>query len=102
ATQYTFTLRDGVTYSDGSPLTPANVAKNFDLFGRGDEARTLPVSEQISNYERSEVLDDRRVRFHFSAPSPGFAQATSTMNAGLLADSTLDLDAEGFGPGGAT
>lgn len=102
ATQYTFTLRDGVTYSDGSPLTPANVAKNFDLFGRGDEARTLPVSEQISNYERSEVLDDRRVRFHFSAPSPGFAQATSTMNAGLLADATLDLDAEGFGPGGAT
>ncbi|MEW1989042.1 TIGR04028 family ABC transporter substrate-binding protein [Brevibacterium casei] len=102
ATQYTFTLRDGVTYSDGSLLTPANVAKNFNLFGRGDEARTLPVSEQISNYERSEVLDDRRVRFHFSAPSPGFAQATSTMNAGLLADSTLDLDAEGFGPGGAT
>lgn len=102
ATQYTFTLREGVTYSDGSPLTPANVAKNFDLFGRGDESRTLPVSEQISNYERSEVLDDRRVRFHFSAPSPGFAQATSTMNAGLLADSTLDLDAEGFGPGGAT
>ena len=60
------------------------------------------MSEQISNYERSEVLDDHRVRFHFSAPSPGFAQATSTMNAGLLADSTLTLDAEGFGPGGAT
>lgn len=102
ATTYTFTIREGVTYSDGSPLTPANVAKNFDLYGLGDEARTLPVSEQISNYERSEVLDENRVRFHFSAPSPGFAQATSTMNAGLLADSTLDLDAEGFGPGGAT
>ncbi|MDN5657758.1 TIGR04028 family ABC transporter substrate-binding protein [Brevibacterium sandarakinum] len=102
ATQYTFTIRDGVTYSDGSPLTAENVAANFDLFGRGDEARTLPVSEQISNYDRSEVLDDHRVRFHFSAPSPGFAQATSTMNAGLLADSTLALDAEGFGPGGAT
>ncbi|MGO1611559.1 MAG: TIGR04028 family ABC transporter substrate-binding protein [Brevibacterium aurantiacum] len=102
ATKFTFTIRDGVTYSDGSPLTAKNVAANFDLFGRGDEARTLPVSEQISNYERSEVLDDKRVRFHFSAPSPGFAQATSTMNAGLLADSTLALDAEGFGPGGAT
>lgn len=102
ATQFTFTIRRGVTYSDGSALTAQNVAKNFDLFGRGDESRTLPVSEQISNYESSEVLDDHRVRFHFSAPSPGFAQATSTMNAGLLADSTLGLDAEGFGPGGAT
>ncbi|MGO2859701.1 MAG: TIGR04028 family ABC transporter substrate-binding protein [Brevibacterium sp.] len=102
ATAFTFTLRQGVTYSDGSPLTPENVAKNFALFGKGDEARTLPVSEQISNYDRAEVLDEHRVRFHFSAPSPGFAQATSTMNAGLLADSSLDLDAEGFGPGGAT
>ena len=102
ATEFTFTIRDGVTYSDGSPLTAKNVAANFDLFGKGDEARTLPVSEQISNYERSEVLGENRVRFHFSAPSPGFAQATSTMNAGLLADSTLALDAEGFGPGGAT
>lgn len=102
ATAFAFTLRPGVTYSDGSPLTPENVAKNFDLFGKGDEARTLPVSEQISNYDRAEVLDEHRVRFHFSAPSPGFAQATSTMNAGLLADSSLDLDAEGFGPGGAT
>lgn len=102
ATQYTFTIRPGVTYSDGSPLTPSNVAKNFDLYGLGDKSRTLPVSEQISNYDHSVVLDEDRVRFHFSAPSPGFAQAVSTMNAGLLADSTLDLDAEGFGPGSAT
>lgn len=102
ATQFTFTIRQGVTYSDGSPLTAKNVAANFDLFGKGDEARTLPISEQISNYDSSEALDERTVRFRFSAPSPGFAQATSTMNAGLLADSTLGLDAEGFGPGGAT
>ena len=101
ATTYTFTIRRGITYSDGSPLTAANVARNFDLFGRGDEARSLPASEQISHYDRSEVLDEHRVRFHFGAPSPGFAQATSTMNAGLLADSSLALDADGFGPGGA-
>src|SRR5699024_1679881 len=102
ATTYTFTIRDGVTYSDGSPLTPANVARNFDLFGRGDEARTLPVSEQISNYQSSEVLDDRRVRFLFSAPSPVHEPPTPTMNTGLLADSPLDLDAEGIDPGRAT
>src|SRR5699024_7278753 len=37
-----------------------------------------------------------------ASPPPGFEQATSTMHAGLLADSTLELDAAGFGPGGAT
>ncbi|WP_349826588.1 TIGR04028 family ABC transporter substrate-binding protein [Brevibacterium litoralis] len=102
ATQFTFRIRPGVTYADGSPLDAANVAKNFDLFGRGDTERALPVSEQIANYDRAEVLDDLTVRFHFTAPSLGFQQAVSTMNQGLLADSTLDLDSEGFGPGSAT
>ncbi|GAA1997574.1 TIGR04028 family ABC transporter substrate-binding protein [Brevibacterium samyangense] len=102
ATEFTFRIRQGVTYSDGSVLDAANVAKNFDLYGKGDPARALTVSEQIANYDRAEVLDDYTVRFHFTAPSLGFVQAVSTMNQGLLANSTLDLDSEGFGPGSAT
>src|SRR5699024_10060448 len=47
ATTYTFTIRDGVTYSAGPPLTPPNVARNFDLFGRGDESGTLRCSDQL-------------------------------------------------------
>ena len=45
ATEFTFRIRTGVTYSDGSALDAANVAKNFDLFGLGDNARGLPISE---------------------------------------------------------
>ncbi|MDY5840755.1 MAG: TIGR04028 family ABC transporter substrate-binding protein [Corynebacterium camporealensis] len=102
ATEYTFNIRTDVTYSDGSPLTAENVVANFDLYGLGDEERTLTVSEQIANYERGEVIDDDTVRFHFSAPSPGFLQATASFNAGLLSDASLALDNEGFGPGNAT
>ena len=102
ATQYTFTIRQGVTHSDGSSLDAANVKKNFDLYGLGDEDRQLPPSEQISNYKSGEVLPGNRVRFTFTAPTPGFAQATSVMNAGLLSSATLDRDSQGFGPGKAT
>ncbi|QDZ41957.1 TIGR04028 family ABC transporter substrate-binding protein [Corynebacterium sp. sy039] len=102
ATQYTFHIRTDVTYSDGTKLTPENVVKNFDLYARGDKARKLTASEQINNYERGEVIDDHTVRFHFSAPAPGFAQATSSFNAGLLSDATLDKTTEGFAPGQAT
>lgn len=102
ATQYTFTIRDDVTYSDGTPLTAENVVKNIDLFGLGDVDRALTVSEAINNYERGEALDETSVRFHFSAPSPGFAQAVSTINSGLLSDATLERDVDGFGPGNAT
>ena len=101
ATEYTFTLREGVTYSDGTPLDAENVVKNFDLFGRGDAGRALTVSEAINNYDHGEVVDPHTVRFHFSAPAPGFAQAVSTINSGLLANSTLDRSNEEFGPGSA-
>ena len=101
ATEYTFNIRTDVTYSDGSPLTAENVVRNFDLYGLGDTERTLTASEQIANYERGEVVDEDTVKFYFSEPSPGFLQATSSYNAGLLADSSLRLDNEGFGPGNA-
>jgi hypothetical protein len=84
ATEYTFDLRTDVTYSDGTPLTAANVVKNIDLYGKGDKARALPVSEAINNYDHGEVTGDHTVVFHFTAPSPGFAQAVSTINSGLL------------------
>lgn len=102
ATEYTFTLREGVTYSDGTPLDAENVVKNFDLFGVGDPDRALPVSEAINNYDHGEVVDEHTVKFYFSAPSPGFGQAVSTINSGLLSNETLDRTGEEFGPGNAT
>ncbi|MBB5832493.1 ABC-type transport system substrate-binding protein [Brachybacterium aquaticum] len=47
ANQYTFTLREDATYSDGTPIDAENVVKNFDLYGKGDPARALTVSEAI-------------------------------------------------------
>lgn len=102
ATEYTFDIRTDVTYADGTPLTAENVVANIELFGTGDTDRALIVSEAINDFEAGEVVDEDTVRFTFSAPAPGFAQAVSTINSGLLADATLERDSEGFGPGNAT
>lgn len=102
ATEYTFDIRTDVTYSDGTPLTAENVVANIELFGTGDTDRALIVSEAINDFTAGEVVDEDTVRFTFSAPAPGFAQAVSTINSGLLADATLERDSEGFGPGNAT
>ncbi|KQR37022.1 TIGR04028 family ABC transporter substrate-binding protein [Microbacterium sp. Leaf159] len=101
ATEYTFTLKPDVTFSDGTPLDAAAVAKNFDTYGLGDAERGLTVSEAINNYASSEVVDDDTVTFRFSAPAPGFLQATSTINSGLLSPETLDGTIEDFGAGNA-
>ena len=102
ATEYTFNLRDGVTFSDGSPLDAAAVAKNFDVYGLGNAELGLTISEAINNYAGSEVVDEDTVTFRFVASAPGFLQATSTINSGLLSPETLDLSLEDFGAGNAT
>lgn len=88
-TEYTFKIRPGVTFSDGTPLDASAVAKNFDTYGLGNKAQRLPVSEVINNYDRSEVIDPQTVKFYFSKPSPGFLQGTATIGSGLVSLSTL-------------
>lgn len=102
ATAYTFILRDDVTFSDGTPLDAEAVAANFDLYGQGDSDRALIVSEAVNNYDHSEVIDPTHVKFHFSAPAPGFLQATSTINSGILSPETIQGADEDFSPGNAT
>ncbi len=97
ATEYTFKLRPGVTFSDGTPLDAAAVAKNFDTYGLGNRDLKLPVSEVISNYKGSEVLGPLEVRFSFVKPSAGFLQGTSVIGSGLVSLKTLALPFEQLG-----
>ncbi|MDU6238584.1 MAG: TIGR04028 family ABC transporter substrate-binding protein [Bradyrhizobium sp.] len=89
-TEYVFKLRKGVTFSDGTPLDAAAVAKNFDVYGKGSKELRHPVSEVINNYAGSEVADPLTVRFRFSKPSPGFLQGTSVIGSGIVSPATLD------------
>ena len=97
ATEYTFKIRPGVTFSDGTPLDAAAVAKNFDVFGLGNKELKHPVSEVINNYDHSEVIDPLTVKFYFKKPSPGFLQGTSVIGSGLVSLETLALPDEALG-----
>ena len=97
STEYTFKLRPGVTFSDGTPLDASAVAKNFDTFGLGNKGLKQPVSEVVNNYERSEVVDPLTVKFHFKKPSPGFLQGTSVIGSGIVSPATLALPFEQLG-----
>jgi peptide/nickel transport system substrate-binding protein len=100
ATEYVFKLRPGVTFSDGTALDAAAVAKNFDTFGLGNKDLGYPVAEAINNYQGSEVIDPLTVKFTFKAPAPGFLQATSVIGSGIVAPSVLEQPYDELG--GAT
>jgi peptide/nickel transport system substrate-binding protein len=97
ATEYTFKIRSGATFSDGTPLDAYAVARNYDTFGRGNKDLKLPISEVINNYDRSEVVDAQTVKFVFRKPSPGFLQGTSVIGSGLVSPATLALPYEALG-----
>ncbi|WP_179816382.1 ABC transporter substrate-binding protein [Allostreptomyces psammosilenae] len=71
---YTFTLRDGVTFSDGEPLTAADVAFTYRAI----------LDERVANASRSELdavravetPDDSTVVFHLKYPYAPFAART--------------------------
>ncbi|WP_205926110.1 TIGR04028 family ABC transporter substrate-binding protein [Rhizobium sp. P38BS-XIX] len=97
ATEYTFKIRKGVTFSDGTPLDANAVAKNYDTFGLGNKDLKQPVSEVINNYDHSEVVDPSTVKFYFKKPSPGFLQGTSVIGSGLVSLKTLALSFDQLG-----
>ncbi|MEU6563008.1 ABC transporter substrate-binding protein [Nocardia nova] len=89
--EYTFTLRDGVTFADGAPLDAAAVKANFDAFLdlRRQTNGTVFGASYIVGLESAEVIDGRTVRFHFSRPNSSFLQATSTTNLALLSPASF-------------
>ncbi|MGG6898379.1 MULTISPECIES: TIGR04028 family ABC transporter substrate-binding protein [Rhizobium] len=97
ATEYTFKIRRGVTFSDGTPVDANAVAKNYDTFGLGNKELKQPASEVINNYDHSEVVDPHTVKFYFKKPSPGFLQGTSVIGSGLVSLKTLALSFDQLG-----
>lgn len=90
ATQFTFKLRSGATFSDGTPVNAASVKANFDSIV-SDGAKAVLGGPYLGGYVRTDVVDDLTARVVFSAPSAQFLQATSTFSLGLLAQSSLAL-----------
>ncbi|RMF78615.1 MAG: ABC transporter substrate-binding protein [Chloroflexi bacterium] len=70
---YTFNLRQGVTFHDGTPFTSADVAFTFNRLL--DEELGSPALDLLSSIESIETPDDFTVVMNLSAPNPDFLSA---------------------------
>ncbi|MEV4599917.1 ABC transporter substrate-binding protein [Amycolatopsis sp. NPDC049253] len=82
ATTFTFHLRSGVTFSDGSPLTAQVVKDNFDAVPKLGALGVL-AEGYLSGVQATTVVDPSTVRVRFSRPNAQFLQATSTFSLGI-------------------
>jgi|FEC22Drversion2_1045045.scaffolds.fasta_scaffold00349_7 peptide/nickel transport system substrate-binding protein len=96
-TSFWFRIRKGITFSDGSALTPQVVARNLERFGRGDEKLRIPVHPQIARgFDRVEV-DGDTVKVVLSRPNQQFIRDVTRNNSAIVADKTLALTLEEAG-----
>jgi peptide/nickel transport system substrate-binding protein len=92
---YTFVIRKGVTYSDGTPVDASSVKKNLEWQSTGDEAKgTTPNAQFPAGL--TAVADDEARTVVVTLPSPysSFLNVLTGWGAGLVADATIDASKE--------
>ncbi len=94
AREFTFHLQEGVTFSDGTPLTADSVRASFDsIIGLG-AAKAPLASSYLVGYQGTTVVGPLTARVTFGAPNAQFLQASSTTQLGILAEATTAKSAE--------
>ncbi|MEQ8966412.1 MAG: ABC transporter substrate-binding protein [Azospirillaceae bacterium] len=71
-TEYTFDLREDVTFHDGTPFNAEAVKFNFDRMLNEDhpyyDTGPFPLSFYFSAVQETEVVDEYTIRFHLEEP----------------------------------
>ncbi|MER6529814.1 ABC transporter substrate-binding protein [Streptomyces sp. NPDC001508] len=88
ARTFTFRLRPGVTFSDGSKLTAQVVKDNFDAVPKLGALGTL-AQGYLSGVRSTTVVDPLTVKVTFKEPNAQFLQATSTHSLGIESSASV-------------
>ncbi|HYI14482.1 MAG TPA: peptide ABC transporter substrate-binding protein [Thermomicrobiales bacterium] len=76
----TYTLREGVMWSDGEPFTANDVVFTWEY--ASDEAATTTSIAAFDSVENVEAVDDLTVRITFTEPNPGWYSVFATAFTG--------------------
>jgi peptide/nickel transport system substrate-binding protein len=89
---YTFDLRSGVTFSNGTPFNAAAVVANVNgWLATKKEVPGAYGDSYITNLAGAKAINANTVRIDLSAPNNSFLQATATTNLAILAPSAYQV-----------
>jgi peptide/nickel transport system substrate-binding protein len=89
---YTFKLRSGVTFSNGTPFNAAAVVANVNGWLATKAAVPGAYGDSyITNVTGAKAINANTVEIDLSAPNASFLQATSTTNLAILAPSAYQV-----------
>jgi peptide/nickel transport system substrate-binding protein len=85
---WTFHLKEGVTFTDGTALTAAVVAYNFDYWVAGGNSTAQVWLDGY--YSSAEAVDDLTLVVHLSAPYPRLAETLTQGYFGIQSQQALE------------
>lgn len=98
ATEYIFTLRDDVTFHDGTPMNAESVKFTFDRIADPATNSQMAISFLgSSTYEESEVLDEFTVAVRFNASNAAFLDGVSHPQLGPVSPTAVAELGQDFG-----
>jgi peptide/nickel transport system substrate-binding protein len=96
ATAYTFTLREGVTFHDGTPFNAEAVKFSYDRIADPETVSQLARS-LLGPYDSTEVVDELTATVRFTDPYAAFLDAASRANLGIVSPTAVEELGEDFG-----
>ncbi|GAB3120726.1 ABC transporter substrate-binding protein [Glaciibacter psychrotolerans] len=94
-TTYVYTLQDGVTFWNGTPLTPADVV--YSLTRQAGAGASSYYSEYFTYLESAEVTGANEVTVHLSQPDALFEQGMSSAAGAIVQQAAAEAAGESFG-----
>jgi len=100
-TEYTFTLREGVTFHDGSPFNAEAVVFNFERMLNEDhpyhDTGPFPLAFFFSSVDSVEAVDDLTVKFTLSEPYAPFLSNLAYPTGLIVSPAAVEQHGADFG-----
>ncbi len=100
-TEYTFSLREGVTFHDGTPFNAEAVKFNFDRMLNEDhpyhDTGPFPLAFFFSAVQSTEVIDDMTVKFTLDAPYAPFLSNLAYPTGLMVSPAAVEASGADFG-----
>lgn len=94
--EFTFHLKEGVTFQDGTPFDAEAVKFNFDRIAN-PETQSGFASTLLGPYDHTEVVDPLTAKVVFSAAAPGFLDGASQAFLGMVSPAAVEKFGADFG-----